>query len=449
MGAFIDVAPVERSHGSKMQDGQPWDRVIAGDVGHRFAFAYEAFQQHVHRNTLPACFVSDAGVCSVRDLRFLLRAVSSDVQFHVLVDCQRHSILDVDHAARRARGRLRRSVYDQRPHGDDASTRHQAVDGRDCLSETGNRLVSQDAKRVATIQDAERSVVGVGVIEMDSERDHLFQRARRCMSVYDARLDRPRSPGRMLGAPTKGQRGVLMPHHEPVGCPRLIEVRGAERLSRAAKDIASDRDQPGIPGQRGNRGILEQMPRAGAGTIRAPGHRLDQTIGFSVVKNTGNDGVAVDSLVVGASLFEIRDSVRPAGIEPPVKNLDRICRWLFRCRHWAQAGMGLHYDMEWAFAEEDWNRYTNPPFAVATADTLPYSKTMEVRFSPEIEAKLTDSAVQQGRHPDELVQDAVSRYFDEEARFVEAVKRGEEALQRGEYLTQEQVGHRLERFLRP
>jgi predicted transcriptional regulator len=72
---------------------------------------------------------------------------------------------------------------------------------------------------------------------------------------------------------------------------------------------------------------------------------------------------------------------------------------------------------------------------------------MEVHFSPELEAKLTHSAAQQGRPPDELVQDVVSRFFDEETRLVEAVKRGEDALQRGEYLTHEQVGERLARFL--
>jgi predicted transcriptional regulator len=43
----------------------------------------------------------------------------------------------------------------------------------------------------------------------------------------------------------------------------------------------------------------------------------------------------------------------------------------------------------------------------------------------------------------------VARYFDEESRFVDAVRRGEEALQRGEYLTHEQVGQRLGRFLQP
>jgi predicted transcriptional regulator len=74
---------------------------------------------------------------------------------------------------------------------------------------------------------------------------------------------------------------------------------------------------------------------------------------------------------------------------------------------------------------------------------------MEVHFPPELEAKLTESAAQQGRNPDELVKDVLARYFEEETRFVEAVKLGEDALQRGEYLTHEQVGERLERFLRP
>jgi predicted transcriptional regulator len=55
---------------------------------------------------------------------------------------------------------------------------------------------------------------------------------------------------------------------------------------------------------------------------------------------------------------------------------------------------------------------------------------------------------QQGRNPDELVQEVVAQYFDEESRFIQAVNRGEEALRRGEYLTHEQVGQRLERFLR-
>ena len=73
---------------------------------------------------------------------------------------------------------------------------------------------------------------------------------------------------------------------------------------------------------------------------------------------------------------------------------------------------------------------------------------MEVHFTPELEAKLANSAAQLGRNPDELVQEMVAEYFDEQARFTEAVSRGEVALERGEYLTHEEVGLRLSRFLR-
>jgi predicted transcriptional regulator len=73
---------------------------------------------------------------------------------------------------------------------------------------------------------------------------------------------------------------------------------------------------------------------------------------------------------------------------------------------------------------------------------------MEVHVTGELEAKLTHSAAKQGRTPDELAQDVLAHYLEEEARFVDAVNRGEEALQRGDYLTHEQVGQRLHRFLK-
>jgi hypothetical protein len=46
---------------------------------------------------------------------------------------------------------------------------------------------------------------------------------------------------------------------------------------------------------------------------------------------------------------------------------------------------------------------------------------MQVHFTPELEAKLAHSAAQQGRNPDQLVQEVVARYFDEESRFIDAV----------------------------
>ena len=87
------------------------------------------------------------------------------------------------------------------------------------------------------------------------------------------------------------------------------------------------------------------------------------------------------------------------------------------------------------------NVLQSPQFSPTLSD-------MEVAFSPDLEAKLARSAAQQGRSPDELVRHVMARYVDQESHLVEAVRRGEDALQRGDYLTQEQVGQRLERYLR-
>ena len=57
-----------------------------------------------------------------------------------------------------------------------------------------------------------------------------------------------------------------------------------------------------------------------------------------------------------------------------------------------------------------------------------------MHFGPDLEARLSLRASQQGRNTDEVLQDVVARYFEEQNRFIEAVKRGEAALERSEYL---------------
>ncbi len=74
---------------------------------------------------------------------------------------------------------------------------------------------------------------------------------------------------------------------------------------------------------------------------------------------------------------------------------------------------------------------------------------MEVQFTPDLQARLQQHASQHGCDLDAVVQHVVARYFAEEDRFAEAVRRGEAALERGEFVTHEQVGERLRRFLQP
>jgi predicted transcriptional regulator len=74
---------------------------------------------------------------------------------------------------------------------------------------------------------------------------------------------------------------------------------------------------------------------------------------------------------------------------------------------------------------------------------------MEVQFSSDLQSRLAERAAQKGLAPNDVVVDVVARHFQEEDRFVQAVKVGEAALVRGESLPHEQVGERLRRFLNP
>lgn len=85
---------------------------------------------------------------------------------------------------------------------------------------------------------------------------------------------------------------------------------------------------------------------------------------------------------------------------------------------------------------------------VARKQESSYTTETEVQFNSEIEARLAERAARQCLSPDEFVRDVVARYFQEEDRFVEAVKHGEAALERGDYMTHDQVGDKLQHFLR-
>jgi predicted transcriptional regulator len=74
---------------------------------------------------------------------------------------------------------------------------------------------------------------------------------------------------------------------------------------------------------------------------------------------------------------------------------------------------------------------------------------MELHFTPEQQARIAQMATKAGTDPEHLVRNAVLRLLDEDARFVDAVTRGEAALERGQFLAHEEVGDRLRRYLEP
>ncbi len=74
---------------------------------------------------------------------------------------------------------------------------------------------------------------------------------------------------------------------------------------------------------------------------------------------------------------------------------------------------------------------------------------MEVRLQPEKEAQLAQIAAQRGLNTDELAEQVLSRYLEDDTRFIEVVNLGLAAAERGEFVEHEEVGTRLKQILRP
>jgi len=69
---------------------------------------------------------------------------------------------------------------------------------------------------------------------------------------------------------------------------------------------------------------------------------------------------------------------------------------------------------------------------------------MELYFTPEQQARIDQIATKAGTAPERLVTNVVTRYLDEEARFLAAVEKGIAAPERGEFIEEEEMDARLE-----
>jgi predicted transcriptional regulator len=74
---------------------------------------------------------------------------------------------------------------------------------------------------------------------------------------------------------------------------------------------------------------------------------------------------------------------------------------------------------------------------------------MEVRFSPEFEAKLNRAASESGRDAEQLVLQLVQTYLDHDQWFRQEVQKGLAQLDRGEFVEHDEVVARIERLFHP
>jgi len=72
---------------------------------------------------------------------------------------------------------------------------------------------------------------------------------------------------------------------------------------------------------------------------------------------------------------------------------------------------------------------------------------MEVHLDPDLQARLTHLAAQQGRDTEALAREAIERLVDYDEWFIREVEKGLTQIEQGEVLTHEEVGARMERRL--
>ena len=74
---------------------------------------------------------------------------------------------------------------------------------------------------------------------------------------------------------------------------------------------------------------------------------------------------------------------------------------------------------------------------------------MEVHFSPDTEARLHQFAARTGKDAARLVEEAVDRMLEYDARFLEAIEEGRASARRGDLLEHDEVVERIEQMFRP
>ena len=73
---------------------------------------------------------------------------------------------------------------------------------------------------------------------------------------------------------------------------------------------------------------------------------------------------------------------------------------------------------------------------------------MEVHFSPDIETRLQQVALANGKDAEQLVKDAVIRMLENQTRFVAGVEKGIAAADRGELIDHQDVVKRVNRLFK-
>ena len=171
--------------------------------------------------------------------------------------------------------------------------------------------------------DKQWSIVLAAVIEVGTQRDHVFQERERRLDVNQTGLRRPRSEACRLYPGADSDRAILVPDQSPIRPRPLVEENCADGARAIAKLRTGDHVQRAVtPQQSCQRRVVDQ-PRAGTvveATVHEIGeqaefirsHRLRKMLrAFDIEAQTVGRGRYAGLIVLRVS-SRLRSSVHPA-----------------------------------------------------------------------------------------------------------------------------------------
>jgi len=100
------------------------------------------------------------------------------------------------------------------------------------------------AKAMRTRQDTQGSVGCIGVVEVQSDGEHLLEESGGWLNVGNAILRAPRTEASHLGPGTECQRQILVPRNQPIRIRGLVEVDGADGEGFSRQMSANEVEKP-------------------------------------------------------------------------------------------------------------------------------------------------------------------------------------------------------------
>ena len=108
-------------------------------------------------------------------------------------------------------------MNNERPHSQDSTRGYQAIDCWYVSRKLMNLVIAQNAQRMGSRQNTQRTILRCRVVEMNAQSQNLAQGSCRSVRVNYIFFYRPRTPAGRFFAFTKRYSRILMPYHQPIG----------------------------------------------------------------------------------------------------------------------------------------------------------------------------------------------------------------------------------------